>query len=131
MHREKACKTRALATISCLQVNAHRDVAIRMPNLAAKLLLEVGCVDRRIFLELFRQIFDCEDRATLARRDAGTATDALFRIDKELLDVSISGLGRFWMDGLPQANGDAEIVFDALVGDDTIAGHGYDLLGIK
>ena len=124
MHRKKPCKIRTLAAISCLQVNAHRDVAIRMPNLAAKLLLEVGCVDRRIFLELFRQIFDREDRATLACRDAGAATDALFRIDKKLFDLFISGLGRFGMDGLPQTDGDAQIVFDALVGDYAIARHG-------
>jgi hypothetical protein len=130
MHREKPCKTRPLAAFSCHQVNAHCDIAIHMPNLAAQLLLEVGCVDRRIFLKLFRQIFNREDGSTLAGRDARAATDALFGVDKELLDVCIAGLGRFWMDGLPQANGDAEIVFDALVGDDTIAGHGYDLLGI-
>jgi hypothetical protein len=95
-----------------------------MPNLAVKLLLEVGCVDRRIFLELFRQIFDCKHSAALASRDAGATTDALFRIDKELFDVFISGLGSFGMDGLPQTDGDAQIVFDAFVGDYAIARHG-------
>lgn len=124
MHREEPCKPRTLAAISCLQVNAHRYIAICMPNLAARLLLEMGRVDRRIFLELFRQVFDCKDSSTLAGRDAGAATDALFRIDKELFDVFISGLGRFGMDGLPQTDGDAQIVFDALVGDYAIARHG-------
>ena len=124
MHRDKPCKPRTPAALTCLQVNAHRDIAIRMPNLAAKLLLEVGCVDRRIFLVLFRQVFDCKDSSTLASRDAGSATDAFFRIDKKLFDVFISGLGRFGMDGLPQTDGDAQIVFDALIGDYAIARHG-------
>lgn len=102
-----------------------------MPSQTADLLLEVGRVDGRVFLELFRQIFDCEDGSTLASRDAGTATDAFFWIDEELLDVRISGLGCFGMNGLPQTDGDAQIVFDALVGDDTIAGHDYGLLETK
>jgi hypothetical protein len=83
----------------------HR-AGIRVPNqAAAKLLLEVSSVDRRIFLKLFRQIFDCENSTTLARRDARAATDALFRIDEELFDVRVSRLCGFGMDGFPQTDG--------------------------
>jgi hypothetical protein len=99
-----------------------------VPNRTGELLLEVGRVDLRIFLELFRQIFDCEYSPTLACRNAGTATDALFRVDIELFDIFMSGLGFLGMNGLPQTNGDAQIVFDALVGDDAIAGHDDSLL---
>jgi hypothetical protein len=79
-----------------------------------KLLFEVGRVDRRKLLELFRQILDCENGSTLARRDAGAAAEALFGIDKELFGLLISGLGSFGVDGLPQTDGYTQVVFDAL-----------------
>jgi hypothetical protein len=68
-------------------------------------------------LQVLGQILKRKDRPALARNHAGTASDASFRVDVELLHVTETWVVPGGMDRLSHAAGDATHVLDASVGD--------------